>query len=206
MRKIVAALVLITLFLAIVGIFWYQEVQYMLPTPIPENYKVVLPNEVVKFDTALLPQRHDKPKLLHFFNPDCPCSRFNLKHFKMLTREYGRAVDFYVVVTSQDLVPSAKNLIDTDVTIVVDEDRKLADACGVYSTPQAALIQVSNTLYFRGNFNRSRYCTDENSNYVQMALDSIVAGKGPPHFNALATTSYGCSIQQEDNSLTLKLK
>jgi hypothetical protein len=202
MRKMLAALSLTVLFAAIVGIFWYQEIQYLLPTPIPENYKVVLPNEIIKFDTMLLPQRHDKPKLLHFFNPDCPCSRFNLRHFQALTKEYNRHVDFYAVVASHDLVESAKKMIEKNVTIVVDENQQLAEACGVYSTPQAALIQTSNTLYYRGNFNRSRYCTDANSNYVQMAIDSLVARKGPPHFSELATRSYGCSIEPEENLFT----
>jgi hypothetical protein len=88
-------------------------------------------------------------------------------------------------------------MVEKDIKIVVDKNEKLAKACGVYSTPQAALIQSSNKLYFRGNYNRSRYCVDKNSNFVQMALDSLMASKEPPHFIELATQSYGCSISQE---------
>ena len=115
--------------------------------------------------------------MLHFFNPDCPCSRFNLKHFQALNKEYNGEIDFYVVVDSEEKVEPAKGLIDNEVTIVVDRTKTLASACGVYSTPQAAIIQTSNRLYFRGNYNRSRYCTNKESNFVQMALDSLVAKK-----------------------------
>lgn len=176
--------------------------QYLLPTPVPVDYQVILPDQVIRYDTALIPQRYVKPKLLHFFNPDCPCSRFNVKHFQSLEKSYAGKVDFFVVVTSRKKIKSAKRLIGTDIPILVDDQEKLAKACGVYSTPQAALIQNSNRLYYRGNYNRSRYCTDKNSNYVQMALDSLISMKKPPMFSELATTSYGCSIK-EDQNLTL---
>jgi hypothetical protein len=178
MKKLALIAILSCIVMAIVGIFWYQEMQYLMPTPVPADYKVVLPQELVNYDSVLLPQQHNKPKLLHFFSPECPCSRFNLKHFKALNKDYGNKIDFYVVVDSEEKVEPAKELIDSDVTIVVDRDKSLAKACGVYSTPQAAIIQASNELYFRGNYNRSRYCTNKDSNFVQMALDSMVAKKG----------------------------
>ena len=122
-----------------------------------------------------------------------------MKHFIALKKQYSQQVDFYVAVTSQKKVESAKKLIDSDIAIIVDTGEGLAKACGVYSTPQAALIQANNQLYFRGNYNRARYCTDPNSNFVQMAIDSLVSNKQPPLFNELATLSYGCSIGQQDD-------
>jgi len=194
MKKIALIVILSGILISIAAIFWYQEIQYLMPTPVPVGYKVVRPEELIQYDTVLLPQQHKKPKLLHFFSPECPCSRFNLAHFKTLKEQYGNEIDFYVVVNSAEKVEPAKSLIDEGVTIVVDNNKKLANACGVYSTPQAAIIQTSNRLYFRGNYNRSRYCTSKESNFVQMALDSLVANKRPPVFNELATNSYGCSL------------
>ena len=203
MKKIALVLILGSTFAAIGGIFWYQEGQYLLPTPVPKDYRVVLPDEIVRYDSTLIPQQHLKPILLHFFNPDCPCSRFNIKHFYSLQRIYKNKIDFYVVVADSEKVQPAKKLIDTDITIIVDSDEKLAKACGVYSTPQAALIQSTNQLYFRGNYNRARYCTDKNTNFVEMAMDSLVANKEAPYFNPLATRSYGCNIREEEYILEL---
>jgi hypothetical protein len=200
MRKVGLIFILLAVFSGIATIFWYQEMQYLLPTPVPKDHKVVLPHEVVQFDSALILQENNKPKLLHFFSPDCPCSRFNLKHFLSLNRKYSKTIDFYVVIASDEYVTSAKRMVESTVPIIVDGDKALAKACGVYSTPQAALIQQNNQLYFRGNYNRSRYCIDKNSNFVQMAMDSLVSGKGPPHFIELATQSYGCSISKEQES------
>lgn len=200
MRIVGLIFILLIVFSGIAAIFWYQEMQYLLPTPVPNNYSVVLPREIVQFDSVLLPQKNEKPKLLHFFSPDCPCSRFNLKHFLSLNKKYNKTIDFYVVIANKEDVTSAKYMIQRAVPIIVDKNEQLAKACGVYSTPQAALIGYNNQLYFRGNYNRSRFCTDKNSNFAQMAMDSLLAGKEPPHFIELATQSYGCSISEDQES------
>lgn len=204
MRTAGVILILSLILSTIVALFWYQEVQYLLPTPVPENYRVVSPDEVIHFDKTLIPQQHSKPVLLHFFGPACPCSKFNLKHFLSLHRKYRDRIDFYAVVTDKSKVEAAKEMIGEGITILVDKKEKLAEACGVYSTPQAALLQSNNKLYFRGNYNRSRFCTDKNSNFIQMAMDSLIAKKIPPRFSELATQSYGCSISEERNTFTLQ--
>ena len=79
----------------IASTFWQQELQYLLPTPVPANYKVVPPGSLITFNHNLQPQRHTKPILLHFFSPSCPCSRFNLRHFTELYRKFGKQVDFF---------------------------------------------------------------------------------------------------------------
>ena len=201
MRAAVAILGLIGSLVGIVSIFWYQELQYLMPTPVPKDYRVVLPNELIEFDSTLISRQYEKPKLLHFFSPDCPCSRFNLKHFHALSKKYRDRVDFFVVIAKHDQITSAKYMVDRHIKIVVDNGENLAKACGVYSTPQAALIQRNNKLYFRGNYNRSRYCTDKNSNFVQMALDSLMSQKKPPHFSELATQAYGCTLSQKPDIL-----
>ena len=42
-----------------------------------------------------------------FYNPDCPCSRFNARHVKSFIREFDDSVSMYIVVPSQqDLAKS----------------------------------------------------------------------------------------------------
>jgi hypothetical protein len=80
----------------IAALFWQQELQYTRPTPVPANYQAVLPGQRV---VVPLPAGTDRKQLLlHFFNPDCPCSRFNLKHVKQLAKNYGMNVAFLAVV------------------------------------------------------------------------------------------------------------
>ncbi len=72
-----AATVLLLIVSGIAALFWQQELQYARPTPVPADYVTVLPGRRVMVPVAAGAVR--KPVLLHFFNPDCPCSRFNLK-------------------------------------------------------------------------------------------------------------------------------
>ncbi len=188
---------ILTFFLAsIITIFWYQEHQYLLPTPVPSNYSPVLPGQQVSF-TYDSTKALEKPVVLHFFNPDCPCSRFNIKHFEQLITRYRKQFDFYAVLQVEDTYKGAerfKEKYELDIPVVVDQDKKLAIACGVYSTPQAAIIDKQGKLYYRGNYNKTRYCTDPDSNFAQMAMDSLLAEKPVPVFIELATQSYGCEL------------
>jgi hypothetical protein len=188
-----------SLLLLIAWTFWQQEIRYLLPTPVPSNYKVVPPGRLIAFNDSLLqPQRHRKPILLHFFSPSCPCSRFNLQHFNTLYRAFGQQVDFFAVTPDAQDLEKAKDYLPEGITVIHDKDEALARACEVYSTPQAAIIQTDNTLYFRGNYNRSRYCTDQATNYVEQALYSLITGKPLPAFDSLATISYGCAIEWDE--------
>jgi hypothetical protein len=194
MRRKLLVITWITLLFGAIGVlFWYNELQYQLPTPIPEGYKAVNAGQLIKLN-AKLKTDPSKPLFLHFFNPVCPCSRFNIKMFKSLVAQYGRQVNFVVVVIS-DRTYTAKEIQDKfDLNIPVTFDQSLAAACGVYSTPQVALIDNTNRLYYRGNYNSSRYCTDPKTNYAQQAIDGLLENNRKLTFGKLALTSYGCRL------------
>ena len=86
------------------------------------------------------------------------------------------------------------------VIVIHDNADSLALACGVYSTPQAVIIDSDQKLFYRGNYNKSRYCTLKESNYAEIALKALVAGQEPPPSNQLATKSYGCELPENENN------
>ncbi|MFY8036701.1 MAG: TlpA family protein disulfide reductase [Cyclobacteriaceae bacterium] len=187
---------LVTLFLiSIVGgmafIFWNEEMKYALPTPVPNNYKTVDVGTPINLSELDLPSTS---LYLHFYNPDCPCSRFNASHIRQLIRSHGDSVAAYVVVPSPDDIEAAKKEFGEAMAFRVDTDGALSKACGVYSTPQAVVIDARGRLFFRGNYNRARYCTASATNYAELALLSLINGANPPVFDLLATQSYGCSL------------
>jgi hypothetical protein len=180
---------------AITYIFWYHELKYSLPTPVPTNYHPIRSGEYIAIKNIPGIEQGSKPLFLHFFNPDCPCSRFNNPHFRSLVKQYGDRIDFAVVALTSNERYTEKDIQQKiDVVIPVVFDSSYAAACGVYSTPQAAIINTDRTLFYRGNYNKSRYCTDKKSNYAQMALDSLLSQKMQPIFGLAATKSYGCTL------------
>lgn len=195
-RKSIIISWLLVLVLAVGALFWYNEWLYSLPTPVPTSYKLVSANEHISVVDKLKADP-SKPVFLHFFNPDCPCSRFNLPHFRELVKAYGDRVTFVAVPMIMLGLEYTDEEIrrKLDVDIPVWREAGVAEAVGVYSTPQAVLITNGHDLYYRGNYNKSRYCTDKRSNYAQIAIDALLSNARTPAFGEMALRSYGCTIE-----------
>jgi thioredoxin-related protein len=181
--------------IAIACLFWYNDYIYSLPTPVPANYVKVNTGQHIKISNAVMP-KNGKPLLLHFFNPDCPCSRFNIRHFKSLVTSYGNRANFVVVLMNNTKYTSKQVKAKFELGVPVISDTSLAKACGVYSTPQAAIIDAQGKLYYRGNYNTTRYCTNTKTEFARMALDALLSHQNAINFNRLAITAYGCSLPQ----------
>jgi hypothetical protein len=193
MRKGALIIWLTFLFGGIIALFWYNEWVYALPTPVPKNYKAVSSGETISLSLGSI-SKDSKPVFLHFFNPDCPCSKFNIPLFKSLIKQYGSEVSFAIVVLSKKKITVHAIQEKFGLNVPVLFDTAIAIACGVYSTPQAVLMDASHKLYYRGNYNRNRYCTDPKSNYAQMALDGLIHNKYNLSFNQSALQAYGCQL------------
>jgi hypothetical protein len=81
-----------------------------------------------------------------------------------------------------------------DINLPVLFDTAIASSCGVYSTPQAVIIDTDHKLYYRGNYNRSRYCTEKKTEYARMALDSLLHHNPNVIFDQFALKAYGCEL------------
>ena len=126
-----------------------------------------------------------RPLFLHFFNPDCPCTRFNAEHVRALRLQFAGKVHFVAVMQifdDQDAarrregLASAARLLGPEMETCIDDGGKIAAACGVYSTPQAVILTPgpARTLRFRGNYNVSRYCADPRTEFARQDLTAIV--------------------------------
>jgi hypothetical protein len=181
------------IFIGIAVLFWHSEFVYSLPTPVPKNYKTITIGSKINIPETLLSE-NNKPLFIHFFNPDCPCSKFNISHFKSLVKQYSNQATFAIVVMTNKNYTAQQIQNKFDLNIPVLFDTSLASSCGVYSTPQAVIIDNNQQLFYRGNYNRSRYCTDKKSNYAQEALDSLLHNNRSIIFNQFALRAYGCQL------------
>jgi len=192
-RKWLLASLLTLIFSGIGLLFWYNELVYSLPTPVPGNYQEVKPGSQVSLE-KYFEAENGKPVFLHFFNPSCPCSKFNIPHFKSLVKKYGSQATFAIAVMSKDEYTTAEIQDKFGLNIPVLFDKSLPASCGVYSTPQAVILNKNHTLYFRGNYNKSRYCTDKKTNYAEIAIDALVHNSPEPTFDEAALKAYGCQL------------
>jgi thiol-disulfide isomerase/thioredoxin len=192
MKKWLIAGWLCILATAIAGLFWYNEWKYSLPTPVPVNYVPVYAGNYV--DVSFGDFKNNKPVFLHFFNPDCPCSKFNVPQFQSLVKQYGRQANFAVVIMSGKHFTTHQIQQKLNLDIPVFFDSAIAANCGVYATPQAAIIDANGKLFYRGNYNRSRYCSDEKTGYAKIALTSLLNQQSLQNFSQYAFKAYGCEL------------
>lgn len=193
MRKKLVIAWLLILFMGVIVLFWRNEWVYALPTPVPNGYRPTATGTFISLPAhaSLLP---GKPVFLHFFNPDCPCSRFNIPYFSSLAQEYQQQVNFAIVLVSNKHYTEKEIQERFHINLPVLSDSSLATACGVYSTPQAVIINTRRQLYYRGNYNKSRFCTNSQTNYAAIALNALLNHTLPVLFDTQALQSYGCQL------------
>jgi hypothetical protein len=210
-RPFLTLLLVCTLLVGIAASFVWFEWENLLPTPKPAGYQAVFAGakidqtKIAYLKKAIISkkkQKSQRPIFLHFFSPDCPCSRFNLDHLRSLVRRYGDKVDFVAILWHDPQNPAHDpqnfdfaRAYDIEIPALPDPDGAIAKAVGAYATPQAALLTTDDRLFFRGNYNLSRYCTNRETRFAEQALVALLAGKNPPDFGKWATEAYGCPIE-----------
>ena len=195
----------VTLAAALLGLasigfsLWRADWRYSLPTPRPPE--LVQPDCV---EPALLARLRAaagfcapaQPLLVHFGNPDCPCTRFNREHVLELAQACRGFALQLALTELPEAEPAGGVAFDEELRLpaLAENDGRIARALGVYSTPQAVLIDGAGRIYYRGNYNQSRYCRRADSAYVALALAALRAGRACPNFPPEALAAYGCEL------------
>lgn len=154
-----------------------------------------MPGELVPLFNVGLAFDTSRPLFLHFMNPDCPCSQFNLDHLRQLVRRNRDTVRFIAVLEGTGgpaRLREAFGKLNLPVEFVVDEAGEWGTATGVYATPQAVLIGADERLYYRGNYNLSRYCAVPETEFARIGLESLLAGRPSRPEDPAAANSFGC--------------
>ncbi len=192
-KVILVLLTAVSLTALMLGVFWYEDWQYTQPTPRPLHLTQAKPGGLLRLSEFKLPvavadSADRRPLFLHFYNPKCPCSRFNLDHVRDLVRAHGAQVRFVAVIEGDR--KAARGL---PMPLIADPQGAVARACGVYSTPQAVLLDARGRLVYRGNYNTGRYCEGRATEFARIALENLLASHSAPE-PAAATTAYGCQL------------
>ncbi|NMM50393.1 TlpA family protein disulfide reductase [Marinigracilibium pacificum] len=191
MKKIFFGIWVLVILSSIGYIFYEQEYRFLLPTPVPEDLVQVERGDSVNISSIDLSGK----TFIHFYNRECPCSRFNIDEFKKMVTDYGDSVNFIAVIEATDKKELSEFISKYDLGIktVIDNDGNIAKALGVYSTPQAVIVE-DHHIFYKGNYNKARFCTSKNTRFAELALKALAAGTSPPNFPELAYISYGCEL------------
>lgn len=195
LKKIIGGFLLCLSGVLTFSIFWEEQARFLAPTPVPESYVPVSVGTQPDLSKWEVNPENDIT-LLHFYNPDCPCSRFNRDHLKKLITFYQDRVNFVVVVQNKQDRTELPDAFE-NAHAVYDPEGEIADRCGVYSTPQAILLDEEGKIIYRGNYNMARYCTSRDTWFTEMVIKAKLAGKPIPVLPDLAYQAYGCNLPSD---------
>lgn len=130
--------------------------------------------------------------VVHFYNPDCPCNKFNEAHVRELMTHYGnQGVRFVVVVNpasslgQQQAMARAKQIFNHPAVIGFRQIRDIHPP----SSPAVAILDAQGQLAYFGPYSVGAVCTVQNGGFVETALDKLFQGKNSKQLNTLAV---GC--------------
>lgn len=114
-----------------------------------------------------------------------------------MVKKFSSEVEFIAILNTksddQSAINRFKHKYDLGITTIIDKDGSIARSLGVYSTPQAVLLS-ERTIYYKGNYNKARFCLSKNTKFAEQALIALVDDEPPPVFPSIAVISYGCEL------------
>lgn len=119
--------------------------------------------------------------------------------------KYKSEVNFVAVVQSSDMDPKSRSdfieKYDLGIPVIYDADGHYANALGIYSTPQAVIIDES-SIFYKGNYNKARFCTTTSTKFAEIALHALINNEPAPNFPEVAEIAYGCELPSNGNTST----
>lgn len=127
--------------------------------------------------------------LLHFWDPGCPCSRFNNDHVRQLLAAPGSADVQLMVLTSAGAAAAQVQTVFGPTVVPVPPDQWQAIATAVPASPAAAVFDGSGRLAYLGPYSEGAACLAGNGDFVEQTLSRLRAGDTPTQLNM---TAFGC--------------
>lgn len=170
----------------VMAAFWLFTYKDLRPFADNSDGLARFPKEVaeVLVTNEPLPSSHGG-RVIHFWNPNCRCSRFSQEHVEEVMSTYVKqGIEFIVAVPAQRLVERAlETFPEASNAIVVNQTAGL-------SSPSAIVFDAQNTLVYFGPYSDGAFCASGDSAPVELMLDDVVSQDAVTPWLNLST--FGC--------------
>ena len=165
-RKSLLAYLLAGLWLvAMVWAFWWYQARYLRPF---DTSPTLFSGEHLQLPAAIAGP--GSVRLVHFWDPACPCNVGNQQHLAEMLERYAGQVQFYAVQR-----PGSRGQLPAPLAAL----QPLSGLQGAEDLPASPAVAVWDSLgrlaYF-GPYSESAVCTSANS-FVEPVLDALLAGR-----------------------------
>lgn len=138
----------------------------------------------------------DAVSVVHFWNPDCLCNRFNEVHVKKIISDYAeKNVKFTIVVSGETKAirkqreDLARQIFTHAAVKEIRSDWPMKQ--GPVSSPAAGVLNQHGELVYFGPYSLGAQCAPDKGNFVEKVLDRLNSEK-PPAKKQLNTLAVGC--------------
>lgn len=170
--------------LALAGLYWWYTSRYI--RPFSEDTTVFFEAGVLRLpDEIAGPGRL---RLVHFWDPPCPCNVGNQQHLAELIEHFGDRMDFYVWQK-----PGSQGRLPQGLQAMKRLD-SLPGAEFMPASPAVAIWNAEGKLAYLGPYSEGAVCTSANS-FIEPVIEALLAGRPVDSTAALAL---GCYCQWDE--------
>ena len=182
--------------------FWYFQARNLRPfdTTATSNESVfVAETHTLKIQDSLdkltgNANESNVPTVFNFWDPDCPCTRFNEAHVRDIMNAYQQqGIRFVIVPRYENETDKERTLLlarktfGANALVTTDDQMTLQQA--VPSSPAVAVTDASGRLAYFGPYSVGAFCGPTGGAFVEKTLDSLLLNTNPRTLN---TVAFGC--------------
>lgn len=184
------ALVLVMCWLILTAYaFWWFHFRHLYAVTSIEQWVMFSSDELTYHDST----DHGIPILIHFHDPDCPCSRFVVPDVKDILEKFSGQIEVRVIVPNAHALEEAKRVFGVSAEV-------LSDQITLAASPAAWLMNADGQTAYLGPYSDSGICTTSNSHQVATIITDLLDGHTLVASNHLTTGCF-CSWPNLANAL-----
>lgn len=138
-----------------------------------------------------------KATIVHFWDSDCACSRFNESHVQQLASRYRADGIQLLVVDRQQLSTGELQRAFGQSAHPYQGMSPLKAGLQIPASPAAAVFDDRGKLAYFGPYSEGAACLSGNGDFVEQVIDKLLAGEHPTQINVSA---YGCFCNWADKT------
>ncbi|MCU1718044.1 DUF6436 domain-containing protein [Pseudomonas sp. 5P_3.1_Bac2] len=177
-KTLLASLILLAWAASMAAAYWWYQARYLRnfseQTTLFYGEQLQLPEELAG---------PGKIRLVHFWDPACPCNVGNQQHLSQLIQRFAeQGVDFYVLQK-----PGSHGQLPDELSSLKPLAR-LKGSEQIPASPAVAIWDKDGKLAYFGPYSEGATCTSSNS-FIEPVLETLTTGRTVVASNTLAS---GC--------------
>ncbi len=167
-RHFLALALMVAWLLTCISVFWWFQFRHISTI---DDYWVTFSGDL--FTNTEINPSHGKALVVHFVDPECPCSRFSFSHIEKMEARFEDDVEF----------------INFSSIPADDKRKETLSTLSIPAGPSVAIWAEDGKLAYFGPYSGGSVC-GQGTDFVSTTLSSLDAGFNPRWINQEAVGCY----------------